>query len=197
MSFDSSAMPWVRMPTVHGEFSARVFSVQGEEHLVLQRGDVANTPGVLVRIHSECLTGDALFSRRCDCGPQLARSLELLGQARAGVLVYVRGQEGRGIGLRAKLAAYALQDQGLDTVDANLHLGLPVDARSYDGVVEILTTLGVRQLRLLTNNPDKIRQLEQPPLEIVERVALQVAVDEEHRAYLKTKRQRLGHWLDL
>ncbi len=196
MSFDSSAMPWVRMPTVYGEFSARVFSVRNEEHLVLRRGDPA-TPGVLVRIHSECLTGDALFSRRCDCGPQLARSLELLGQARAGVLVYLRGQEGRGIGLRAKLAAYALQDQGLDTVDANLHLGLPVDARSYEGVVEILTTLGVRRLRLLTNNPDKIRQLEQPPLEIVERVALQVAVDEEHRTYLETKRQRLGHWLDL
>ncbi len=196
-SVEMNSAPWVRLPTLHGEFSARVFTVDGVEHLVLTHGEVAGDTPVLVRVHSECLTGDVFSSRRCDCGPQLDLALRKVAAAERGVLIYLRGQEGRGIGLGAKLAAYALQEKGLDTVDANIHLGLPIDARGYDAAVDILCALGVSRVQLLTNNPDKLRQMSRSPLEIIERIPLQVPVHEDTRAYLETKRQRLGHWLEL
>ncbi len=189
--------PWVHLPTAFGTFEARAFTVDGEEHLVLRRGPMGDGRDVLVRLHSECLTGDVFASRRCDCGPQLERSLELLAGSACGLLIYLRGQEGRGIGLSAKLEAYRLQEGGMDTVEANLHLGLPVDARRYEVAAGILKALGVGKIRLLTNNPDKIEQLEQAGIQVVERIPLQVPVHEESRAYLEAKRHRLGHWLDL
>lgn len=191
---DSDA--WVRLPTAYGFFEACVIPWQGEEHLVLRHGEWVTGESVLVRIHSECLTGDVLGSRRCDCGPQLERALELLAAAPHGLLIYLRGHEGRGIGLAAKLAAYRLQDRGMDTVDANLHLGLPVDARRYEGAAQILKSLGAERIHLLTNNPDKIEQLEQAGIVIEARIPLLVAVHEDSRVYLETKRTRLGHLLD-
>ncbi len=188
---------WARLPTRHGEFRVRTFSCGDQEHLVLQMGEVRGQQNVLVRIHSECLTGDVLGSLRCDCGPQLQLSLESIGREGRGVLVYLRGHEGRGIGLSSKLAAYRLQDHGLDTVDANLHLGLPIDARTYDAAAAILVQLGLTTIRLLTNNPEKIAQLNQPPLVVVERVPLLVPLHQETLRYLKTKQERLGHLLDL
>lgn len=187
---------WVRLPTAYGYFEARVFISEGEEHLVLRHGTWPSDDVVLVRIHSECLTGDVLASRRCDCGPQLERALELLAAAPHGILIYLRGHEGRGIGLAAKLAAYRLQDQGMDTVDANLHLGLPVDARRYEEAAQILREMGMDRIHLLTNNPDKIEQLEQAGIVIEARIPLMVAAHEDSRVYLETKRTRLGHLLD-
>lgn len=195
---ETSAPPvWARLPTPYGEFSACTFTCANHAHLVLKMGEVAGKPDVLVRIHSECLTGDVLGSLRCDCGPQLQLSLKMIGQVGRGVVVYLRGQEGRGIGLSRKLAAYELQDRGLDTVEANLHLGLPIDARSYKAAATILQALGLSSIRLLTNNPDKIAQLNQAPLSVVERVALQVPLQPESLRYLQTKRERMGHLLDL
>ncbi len=195
-SSDFDRAPWARLPTVHGDFRVRTFHCGTQEHLVLQRGEVVGQEGVLVRIHSECLTGDVLGSVRCDCGPQLHLALDMIAQAGRGVLVYLRGHEGRGIGLTGKLAAYRLQDEGLDTVDANLHLGMPIDARTYAAAAAILTRLGLTTIRLMTNNPEKIAQLDQGGLRVVERVRLQVTPHEESVRYLKTKQERLGHLLD-
>ena len=189
--------PWARLPTTHGEFRVRTFHCGEQEHLVLQMGEVAGQSNVLVRIHSECLTGDVLGSVRCDCGPQLHLALDLIAREGRGVLVYLRGHEGRGIGLTSKLAAYQLQDRGLDTVDANLHLGLPIDARTYAAAAAILEKLGLTTIRLLTNNPEKVAQLEQGALRVVERVPLLIKPHEESLRYLKAKQERLGHLLDL
>jgi 3,4-dihydroxy 2-butanone 4-phosphate synthase/GTP cyclohydrolase II len=151
---------------------------------------------VLVRVHSECLTGDVLGSTRCDCGAQLEDAMARVVAAGAGAIVYLRGHEGRGVGIAAKLAAYRLQDQGRDTVDANLDLGLPVDARHYAAAAQILRGLGVERIRLLTNNPDKVTQLRDLGLDVTESVPLPPRVTAPNLAYLRTKRDRLGHDLD-
>ncbi|CAI8839199.1 MULTISPECIES: bifunctional 3,4-dihydroxy-2-butanone-4-phosphate synthase/GTP cyclohydrolase II [Methylococcus] len=188
-----------RLPTPYGTFTAHVYRsvVDGSEHLALVKGWVYGRENVLVRVHSECLTGDILGSLRCDCGNQLKMALEAIEQAGNGVLVYLRGHEGRGIGLAHKLKAYQLQDRGRDTVEANLDLGLPVDARSYDVGAQILTDLGVTTLRLMSNNPAKFTELAGYRLKIVERVPLEPAPHPENLVYLRTKSQKLGHLLNL
>jgi 3,4-dihydroxy 2-butanone 4-phosphate synthase/GTP cyclohydrolase II len=158
-------------------------------------GRLSDGEDVLVRIHSECLTGEVLGSRRCDCGPQLEASIEQVAAAGRGVVVYMRGHEGRGIGLLAKLQAYALQDRGRDTVDANVDLGLPVDAREYRAAADVLTDLGVRSVRLLTNNPAKVTAMREHGIEVSARLPLVVGVHADNRPYLRTKRERLGHHL--
>ena len=160
-------------------------------------GDITGDDGVLVRVHSECLTGDTFGSLRCDCGVQLQAAIRRVGEAGAGVVLYLRGHEGRGIGLGHKLAAYALQDQGRDTVEANEDLGLPVDARDYGVGAQILVDLGVTTMRLMTNNPKKRAGIEGYGLTIVETVPLQAATTNENRSYLETKARKLGHLLDL
>ncbi|HTX09660.1 MAG TPA: bifunctional 3,4-dihydroxy-2-butanone-4-phosphate synthase/GTP cyclohydrolase II [Solirubrobacteraceae bacterium] len=192
-----------RLPTRHGDFVATAYQsvIDGSEHLALTRGDVrdaaASSKGVLVRVHSECVTGDVFGSRRCDCGQQLQDSLRLIAAEGVGVLVYLRGQEGRGIGLGLKMQAYALQEEGRDTVDANLELGLPVDLREYGVGASILSDLGVHRLRLITNSPDKYHGLAGFDLEVVGRVRLSATVRPENIAYLTAKRDRMGHLLDL
>jgi 3,4-dihydroxy 2-butanone 4-phosphate synthase/GTP cyclohydrolase II len=184
------------LPTPHGPFTTHVYAgAGGAEHLALVYGNpaAAHPAPPLVRVHSECLTGEVLGSLRCDCGAQLNESLMLIAQAGAGVLVYLRGHEGRGIGLGAKIAAYALQDQGMDTVDANIALGLPADARTYHDAVAILKDLGLNRVRLLTNNPDKCAALTAAGIDIVEQVPTAPAVTPDNLAYLKTKNQRMGH----
>lgn len=183
-----------RLPTEHGEFTLNAFAdlVGGDLHVALTMGDVADGRPVLVRVHSECLTGDVLGSRRCDCGEQLERALAMIAGEGRGVLLYMR-QEGRGIGLLGKLRAYELQDRGLDTVDANLALGYPPDARDYGLGAQILAELGVRRMRLLTNNPRKYQGLSGYGLEIVERVPLSAPPNPDNARYLETKRTRLGH----
>jgi 3,4-dihydroxy 2-butanone 4-phosphate synthase/GTP cyclohydrolase II len=193
----------VRLPTRHGEFTALAAREAGTgpdpgtgaEHLVLVRGDVTGPEPVLVRAHSECVTGDVLGSRRCDCGPQLEESLARIDREGRGVLVLLRGHEGRGIGLIEKLRAYALQDTGRDTVDANLDLGLPVDARSFAVVPRILAHLGVRSVRLLTHNPAKAQALRAGGVDVTGTVGLTTHPTPENLAYLTTKRDRLGHHL--
>jgi 3,4-dihydroxy 2-butanone 4-phosphate synthase / GTP cyclohydrolase II len=184
-----------RLPTRHAEFDAVAYTslLDGVEHLALVLGDVTVDEGVLVRVHSECLTGDLLGSLRCDCGSQLERSLEAIRDAGRGVLVYLRGHEGRGIGLGHKLRAYALQENGYDTIDANLGLGLPVDSREYGVGAQILVDLGVRRIRLITNNPQKYTGLSGYDLEILERVSLPTLVTPQNLQYLRTKRDRMGH----
>jgi 3,4-dihydroxy 2-butanone 4-phosphate synthase/GTP cyclohydrolase II len=184
-----------RIPTVFGEFRAIGFAseVDGTQHVALVRGEVAGKSDVLVRVHSECLTGDVFGSLRCDCGDQLRLALRLIAEAGEGVLLYCRGHEGRGIGIEQKLAAYALQEQGRDTVEANLDLGLPVDARDYGVGAQILADLGIEGMRLLTNNPAKRAGLEGHGLRIVEQVPLQTVPTAENRAYLQTKIDKLGH----
>ncbi len=167
-----------------------------EQHLALVYGDVRDRPNVLVRVHSECLTGDALGSLRCDCGPQLHTALAKIAAEGSGVLVYLRNHEGRGIGLAHKIQAYALQEQGLDTVDANLEQGLPVDAREYGIGAQILVELGVTSMRLLTNNPTKRGGIEGFGLKIVERVPLESRPTPFNIEYLRTKRERMGHLLE-
>jgi 3,4-dihydroxy 2-butanone 4-phosphate synthase / GTP cyclohydrolase II len=188
-----------RMPTAHGDFVAHVYEslLDGEQHLALVRGTIDPSRPVLVRVHSECLTGDVFGSRRCDCGEQLDAALERIAGEGSGVVVYLRGHEGRGIGLAHKLQAYALQEQGLDTVEANLALGLPVDTRSYGVGAQMLADLGVGRVRLMTNNPAKCAELEAHRLEIVERVPLVVRPGAENLRYLRTKQEKLGHALQL
>ncbi|MCU0302130.1 MAG: bifunctional 3,4-dihydroxy-2-butanone-4-phosphate synthase/GTP cyclohydrolase II [Candidatus Nanopelagicales bacterium] len=183
------------LPTEFGEFTAIGYrsTLDDVEHVALVVGDIGDGADVLVRVHSECLTGDALGSLRCDCGPQLHAAMRAVAEAGRGVVLYVRGHEGRGIGLVAKLSAYALQDGGHDTVDANLALGLPADARDYGTGAQILADLGVRTMRLLTNNPSKLAGLSGYGLEIVDRIPLEIAPNPHNRAYLATKRERMGH----
>jgi 3,4-dihydroxy 2-butanone 4-phosphate synthase/GTP cyclohydrolase II len=187
-----------RLPSafsVHGDFEVRAFQslIDGTEHLALIHGQLTDT--ALVRVHSECLTGDALGSLRCDCGPQLQQSLKQISSSSGGVLIYMRKHEGRGIGLVNKLKAYALQDQGLDTVEANRHLGFQADLRQYGLGAQILKTLGIKKIRLLTNNPRKVVGLEGYGLEIIERVPIQVPSNPHNERYLQTKREKLGHAL--
>jgi 3,4-dihydroxy 2-butanone 4-phosphate synthase/GTP cyclohydrolase II len=191
-------MTSARLPTVYGEFTAVAFreKLTGKHHVALVKGEVAGEENVLVRVHSECLTGDALGSMRCDCGVQLHMAGERIAAEGMGVIVYLRGHEGRGIGMAHKLRAYTLQDQGRDTVDANLDLGLPVDTRKYGTGAQILVDLGITTMRLLTNNPAKYGGLDGYGLEIVERVPLQSVPNAENIRYLRTKQQRLGHLLE-
>ena len=191
------AIAEARLPTRHGEFRAVGYRnlLDGTDHMALVRGDIADGTNILVRVHSECLTGDVFGSMRCDCGMQLDAALELIASEGRGVVLYVRGHEGRGIGLLHKLQAYQLQDRGRDTVDANLDLGLPADARDYGTGAQILVDLGVRTMRLLTNNPTKRAGLEGFGLEIIDRVPLPVAATPENLHYLQTKRDRMGHEL--
>ena len=188
-----------RMPTAHGEFMAHVYEsvVDGEQHLALVRGTIEQDQPILVRVHSECLTGDVFGSRRCDCGEQLDAALERIAAEGSGVVVYLRGHEGRGIGLAHKLKAYALQERGLDTVEANLALGLPVDTRSYGVGEQILADLGVGRMRLMTNNPAKCAELDGRRLEMVERIPLVIQPVAENLRYLRTKQEKLGHALEL
>jgi 3,4-dihydroxy 2-butanone 4-phosphate synthase / GTP cyclohydrolase II len=188
----------VRLPTRHGDFRAFGYrsTIDGSEHLALVHGDVsAGDEPVLTRVHSECLTGDVFGSLRCDCGPQLDQALAQVAAAGRGVVIYLRGHEGRGIGLVAKLQAYALQDEGRDTVDANLDLGLPADARHYGVASQMLRDLGVPSVRLLTNNPDKSESLEDFGVRVAAQVPLAPTPTEHNLDYLRTKRDRMGHRL--
>jgi 3,4-dihydroxy 2-butanone 4-phosphate synthase/GTP cyclohydrolase II len=184
-----------KIPTAHGDFVAVGYEsvLDGTDHVALVKGDIGDGQDVLVRVHSECLTGDVFGSRRCDCGPQLDAALATVAKEGRGVVLYVRGHEGRGIGLMHKLQAYQLQDGGSDTVDANLELGLPADARDYGTGAQILVDLGIRTMRLLSNNPAKRAGLEGYGLEIVGRVPLPAHPTKENLRYLKTKRDRMGH----
>ena len=187
-----------RMPTEWGDFTCYVYEalLDGEQHVAMVRGAVQGEDNVLVRVHSECLTGDALGSMRCDCGVQLQMAMQRIATEGMGVVVYLRGHEGRGIGMAHKLRAYTLQDQGRDTVDANLDLGLPIDTRKYGTGAQILVDLGITTMRLLTNNPAKYGGLEGYGLEIVERVPLESVPNPENIRYLRTKQQRMGHLLE-
>ena len=187
-----------RMPTEWGDFTCYIYEslLDGEQHVAMVKGAVQGEDNVLVRVHSECLTGDALGSMRCDCGVQLQMAMQRIGAEGMGVVVYLRGHEGRGIGIAHKLRAYTLQDQGRDTVDANLDLGLPVDTRKYGTGAQILVDLGITTMRLLTNNPAKFGGLDGYGLEIVERVPLESVPNPENIRYLRTKRQRMGHILE-
>lgn len=184
------------LPTQHGAFRVVAYrDIQtGREHAAIVKGDVAGD-GVLCRIHSECLTGDLFGSLRCDCGPQLRDALDLIEAEGRGLVLYLR-QEGRGIGLIDKIAAYELQEQGLDTVEANLRLGHPEDARTYEAARDMLRDLGVRSVRLLTNNPAKAEALEALGFDVAERVPHEAAVHDHNRAYLRTKKERMGHTLE-
>lgn len=191
----------VRLPTDFGAFTAYGYrsTVDGVEHVALVHGDIAGGDDVLVRVHSECLTGDIFQSERCDCGPQLHASMRRITDEGRGVVVYLRGHEGRGIGLVSKLRAYELQERGVDTLDANLELGLPADARDYAAGAQILKDLGVRSLRLMTNNPDKTAAILRHGLAVTGREPMPVQAGEHNLRYLRTKRDRMGHdlpWLD-
>jgi 3,4-dihydroxy 2-butanone 4-phosphate synthase/GTP cyclohydrolase II len=187
-----------RIPTRWGDFTCYAYEsiLDGEQHVAMVKGTVAGEEDVLVRVHSECLTGDAFGSLRCDCGVQLDSAMQIIAEAGHGVVVYLRGHEGRGIGIGHKIAAYNLQEQGRDTVDANLDLGLPEDSREYGIGAQILVDLGITTMRLITNNPTKRGGLEGFGLEITDRVPSIVSVNPENLAYLRTKRERMGHLLD-
>ncbi|MGH9044482.1 MAG: bifunctional 3,4-dihydroxy-2-butanone-4-phosphate synthase/GTP cyclohydrolase II [Acidimicrobiales bacterium] len=187
-----------RIPTQSGDYKAYVYesTLDGEQHLALVMGEVSGRQNVLVRVHSECLTGDVFGSLRCDCGPQLKAAMELIEAEGTGVLVYLRGHEGRGIGLAGKIQAYRLQEQGHDTVDANIALGHPPDSRQYGIGAQMLVDLGVTTMRLMTNNPTKRGGLEGFGLDIAERVPLYTTPNPENIAYLRTKRERMGHLLE-
>ncbi|MFD8228949.1 bifunctional 3,4-dihydroxy-2-butanone-4-phosphate synthase/GTP cyclohydrolase II [Streptomyces massasporeus] len=207
IAYRRSSEPTVRreartqLPTAHGTFTAHGYRsiVDGVEHVALVHGEIGDGQDVLVRVHSECLTGDVFGSARCDCGPQLDASLARIQEEGRGVVVYLRGHEGRGIGLMSKLRAYELQERGRDTLDANLELGLPADARDYAAGAQILADLGVRGVRLLTNNPDKTDALVRHGITVQARVPMPVSAGEHNLRYLRTKRDRMGHdlpWLD-
>jgi 3,4-dihydroxy 2-butanone 4-phosphate synthase/GTP cyclohydrolase II len=184
----------VVMPTDFGEFDLHLYrsTIDGQNHIALTRGKVGGKKPVLVRVHSECLTGDVFGSRRCDCGPQLHQAMRQIDEAGAGVIVYMR-QEGRGIGLPGKIRAYKLQEQGLDTVEANQRLGFPMDLREYGIGAQILVDLGVKKIKLLTNNPKKVVGLDGYGLEIVKQVPIKVSPNPHNEHYLKTKRDKMGH----
>jgi len=200
---DRSGEPAVRryaeadLPTEWGVFRLVVYRTvpDGAEHLLVARGELRNAENLLCRVHSECFTGEVLHSLRCDCRDQLVASLERIAAAPAGALVYLR-QEGRGIGLGNKVRAYALQQRGLDTVEANLRLGFPADARRYDAAAHILLDQGVRSIALLTNNPDKVSGLQRCGVRVAQRVPLEIAATPYTETYLETKRTRMGHILD-
>jgi 3,4-dihydroxy 2-butanone 4-phosphate synthase/GTP cyclohydrolase II len=186
----------IRMPTDYGDFDLHLYvsKVDGAHHLALVKGDVAGKSKVLVRVHSECLTGDVFGSRRCDCGPQLHAAMEHIQKAGQGVILYMR-QEGRGIGLAAKIKSYKLQEGGMDTVEANLKLGFPMDLRDYGLGAQMLCDLGLRTIRLLTNNPKKVVGLQGYGLEIVEQLPIRIQPNPHNARYLATKRKRMGHLL--
>ncbi|WP_267245343.1 bifunctional 3,4-dihydroxy-2-butanone-4-phosphate synthase/GTP cyclohydrolase II [Streptomyces sp. PR69] len=201
IAYRRSSEPTVRreaevdLPTAYGRFTAYGYrsTVDGVEHVALVHGDVGDGEDLLVRVHSECLTGDVFHSLRCDCGPQLQASMRQITETGRGVVVYLRGHEGRGIGLLSKLRAYELQERGRDTLDANLELGLPADARDYAAGAQILADLGVRSLRLMTNNPEKISALTRHGLTVLGREPMPVQAGEHNLRYLRTKRDRMGH----
>jgi 3,4-dihydroxy 2-butanone 4-phosphate synthase / GTP cyclohydrolase II len=207
IAYRRSCEPTVRreaktqLPTAFGDFTAYGYrsTVDGVEHVALVHGEIGDGEDVVVRVHSECLTGDVLHSLRCDCGPQLQTSLARIADEGRGVVVYLRGHEGRGIGLLSKLRAYELQERGRDTLDANLELGLPADSRDYGAGAQILKDLGVRSLRLMTNNPEKTEALVRHGLDVTAREPMPVRAGEHNLRYLRTKRDRMGHdlpWLD-
>jgi GTP cyclohydrolase II len=185
------------LPTRHGRFTIYGFKGRGplDEAIALVRGKVDGKNAPLVRVHSQCLTGDVLASLRCDCRAQLELSLKKIGQAGSGILLYLP-QEGRGIGLMNKLRAYQLQDGGMDTVEANESLGFAADSRDYDFSAQILKKLGAKKIRLLSNNPEKVRQLEESGIRVVQRVACQPRISKISRAYLQTKKNKMGHLLE-
>ncbi|MCF3122782.1 bifunctional 3,4-dihydroxy-2-butanone-4-phosphate synthase/GTP cyclohydrolase II [Streptomyces arenae] len=207
IAYRRSAEPTVRreaevsLPTAFGDFTAYGYrsTVDGVEHVALVHGDLGDGTDILARLHSECLTGDVFHSLRCDCGPQLEASMRRITEEGRGVVVYLRGHEGRGIGLLSKLRAYELQERGSDTLDANLELGLPADARDYGAGARILDDLGVRSVRLMTNNPDKTDAVLRHGLKVTGREPMPVKAGEHNLRYLRTKRDRMGHdlpWLD-
>lgn len=187
-----------KIPTAYGEFTALVYEskLDGMEHIALVKGDIAGKSNILVRVHSECLTGDVFGSKRCDCGSQLDLAMQIIAKEGAGAIIYLRGHEGRGIGLAHKLRAYHLQDQGRDTVEANIELGLPVDSREYGIGAQILVDLKLSTIKLLTNNPIKYGGLGGYDLKIVERVPLNSIATKENIRYLQTKKEKLGHFLE-
>lgn len=188
-----------RLPTAYGDFTAFVYesTLDGIEHIALVKGEVSGKSNILVRVHSECLTGDVFGSQRCDCGTQLACAMNKIAEENQGVLLYLRGHEGRGIGLGHKLRAYQLQDQGRDTVEANLELGFPVDSREYGIGAQILVDLGLSTIRLMTNNPAKYGGLAGYDLSIIERVPLPPFSTEENYRYLQVKKEKMGHLLEI
>jgi 3,4-dihydroxy 2-butanone 4-phosphate synthase/GTP cyclohydrolase II len=188
----------VTIPSRFGSFDLHVFSneIDNAQHVALVKGEIKGDEPCLVRVHSECLSGDVFGSLRCDCGDQLEQAVRQIGQAKAGILLYLR-QEGRGIGLLNKIKAYKLQDEGFDTVEANERLGFKADLRDYGIGAQMLRSLGVGKMRLLTNNPRKIVGLDGYGMEVVERVALQIPSKKENLHYLRTKKERLGHLFDI
>lgn len=201
LTFDSlvSHISSARLPTKYGEFSIHVYEsvIDGTQHFALVKGNIHAQEAVPVRVHSECLTGDILGSCRCDCGAQLDMAIRYIAEQGLGVVVYLRGQEGRGIGFGHKIRAYALQDLGYDTVDANLQLGFPIDAREYGMAAQILKDLQLTSVRLITHNPKKFFGLQRLGIQILDRIILPVSISAENEGYLRTKKERMGHWLDL
>lgn len=183
------------LPTAFGNYIIHLFqdTQTAIEHVALVMGDIQDKENVLTRVHSECLTGDIFSSRRCDCGEQLALSQQLIAKEGVGVIVYLRNHEGRGIGLANKIRAYALQDQGLDTVDANIALGLPVDNRTFDVGAEILRNLGVKSIRLMSNNPNKCEALKAEGTSVISLVPLKIPTNSDNFNYIQTKKTKLGH----